>query len=93
MRFMTDPNTSEEAKRHAREILAADGYSVDAPEGVSESEHQMRVNAGYKAALNSECFCALVWLKGDYSELDPDPNVSEEAKQHAIEYLREHGGM
>ena len=60
MRFMTDPNTSEEAKRHAREILAADGYSVDAPEGVSESEHQMRVNAGYKAALNSECFCALV---------------------------------
>ena len=44
---------SNEAKRHAREILEADGYTVDAPEGTSESEHQMRVNAGYKAALNS----------------------------------------
>lgn len=50
-----DPNTSAEAKAHAREILAADGYQEDRPEGVTEDEHQKRVNAGYKAALNSMC--------------------------------------
>ncbi|KAI0818463.1 Conidiation protein 6-domain-containing protein [Trametes gibbosa] len=48
-----NPRTSDEAKQHAREILAADGYQFDRPEGVSEDEHQKRVNAGYKAALNN----------------------------------------
>ncbi|KAH9912770.1 Conidiation protein 6-domain-containing protein [Epithele typhae] len=48
-----NPHTSEEAKRHAKEILEADGYTVETPEGVSETEHQMRVNAGYKAALHN----------------------------------------
>ncbi|KAI8975919.1 Conidiation protein 6-domain-containing protein [Trametes punicea] len=48
-----NPRTSEEAKRHAREILEADGYQFERPEGVSEDEHQKRVNAGYKAALNN----------------------------------------
>ena len=53
MQRETDPRTSAEAKQHAREILEADGYTVDAPEGVSADEHQVRVNAGYKAALRS----------------------------------------
>ncbi|KAI0703986.1 hypothetical protein C8Q76DRAFT_801766 [Earliella scabrosa] len=48
-----NPRTSAEAKQHAREILEADGYTVDAPEGVSADEHQVRVNAGYKAALHN----------------------------------------
>ncbi|KAH9894739.1 Conidiation protein 6-domain-containing protein [Cubamyces lactineus] len=48
-----NPRTSEEAKRHAREILEADGYQFERPEGVTEDEHQKRVNAGYKAALNN----------------------------------------
>ncbi|OSC97077.1 hypothetical protein PYCCODRAFT_1455092 [Trametes coccinea BRFM310] len=48
-----NPNTSAEAKRHAREILEADNYQYDRPEGVTEDEHQKRVNAGYKAALNN----------------------------------------
>ncbi|KAI0325107.1 hypothetical protein GY45DRAFT_1330741 [Cubamyces sp. BRFM 1775] len=48
-----NPRTSEEAKRHAREILEADGYQFERPEGMTEDEHQKRVNAGYKAALNN----------------------------------------
>ncbi|KAH9851477.1 hypothetical protein C2E23DRAFT_886632 [Lenzites betulinus] len=48
-----NPNVSDEAKRHAREILAADGYQYERPEGVAEDEHQKRVNAGYKAAMNN----------------------------------------
>ncbi|KAI0666711.1 hypothetical protein C8Q78DRAFT_994779 [Trametes maxima] len=48
-----NPNTSEGAKQHAREILEADGYQFERPEGVTEDEHQVRVNAGYKAALNN----------------------------------------
>ncbi|KAI0323878.1 hypothetical protein GY45DRAFT_1399012 [Cubamyces sp. BRFM 1775] len=48
-----NPRTSEEAKRHAREILEADGYQFERPEGMTEDEHQKRVNAGYKAALSN----------------------------------------
>nr|VWP01262.1 Protein kinase domain-containing protein [Ganoderma boninense] len=48
-----NPRTSEEAKRHAREILEADGYTVEPAEGMTEDEHQTRVLAGYKAALHN----------------------------------------
>ena len=48
-----DPHASTEAKRHAREILEADGYTVEPGEGVTEDEHQTRVLAGYKAALHN----------------------------------------
>lgn len=48
-----NPRTSDEAKRHAREILEADGYTVEPAEGVTEDEHQTRVLAGYKAALHN----------------------------------------
>ena len=47
-------HTSPEAKAHAREILEAHGYTIERAEGVSESEHETRVLAGYKAALSSE---------------------------------------
>jgi hypothetical protein len=49
---VSDEKTSEEAKAHAREILSAAGYNEYAAD---EKEHQMRVMAGYKAALTSEC--------------------------------------
>ena len=48
-----DPRTSDEAKRHAREILEADGYTVEPGEGMTEDEHLTRVLAGYKAALHN----------------------------------------
>ena len=48
-----DPHASTEAKRHAREILEADGYTVEPGEGVTEDEHQTRVLAGYQAALHN----------------------------------------
>ncbi|OJT10672.1 hypothetical protein TRAPUB_12818 [Trametes pubescens] len=51
----TDPRTSEDAKKHAREILEAAGIQFDAVEDVAAAEHEKRVIAGYKAALNSEC--------------------------------------
>lgn len=50
---LTNEHTSPEAKKHAREILEAHGYTVERAEGVSEDEHQTRVLAGYKAALNN----------------------------------------
>lgn len=38
---MNRPGVSEEAKRHAREVLEASGYSVDMPEGSTEDEHDV----------------------------------------------------
>lgn len=35
------PGVSEEAKRHAREVLEASGYSVEMPEGSTEDEHDV----------------------------------------------------
>ncbi|KAJ6475228.1 Conidiation protein 6-domain-containing protein [Mycena vitilis] len=61
-----------ESEQHAREILEAAGYTVTPNE--PEDEHQVRVIAGYKAALKN-------------------PRVSEEAKKHAHEYLKEHNAL
>ncbi|KAJ7158330.1 hypothetical protein C8R43DRAFT_882425 [Mycena crocata] len=44
--------TSDEAKAHAREILEAAGYTVSGGKEDTD-EHQVRVLAGYKAALNN----------------------------------------
>ncbi|TBU22987.1 Conidiation protein 6-domain-containing protein [Dichomitus squalens] len=48
-----NPRASDEAKQHAREILEADGYTVEPGPGVTQDEHQTRVLAGYKAALHN----------------------------------------
>jgi hypothetical protein len=48
-----DPNVSEEAKQHAREVLEAAGIHQRL-ETHSDEEHQNRVLAGYKAAIHSE---------------------------------------
>ena len=56
LRLTSDPDdrTSAEAKEHAREVLEAAGYTVEPAPGVSQSEHETRVLAGYKAALHSK---------------------------------------
>ncbi|KAJ7783000.1 Conidiation protein 6-domain-containing protein [Mycena metata] len=63
----------DESVAHAREILEAAGYTFT-DEEAKEDEHQVRVLAGYKAALTN-------------------PRVSEEAKEHAREYLKEHNAL
>jgi hypothetical protein len=53
---LSNPNTSETAKDHAREVLDAAGVPDYTGSTEAEfSEHDTRVLAGYKAALNSEC--------------------------------------
>lgn len=52
--WVQNEHTSPEAKKHAREILEAHGYTAERAEGVSQDEYNSRVYAGYKAALNSE---------------------------------------
>jgi hypothetical protein len=55
-RVVPDPNVSEEAKEHAREVLREHGASEtrQVSEPVDPEElHDVRVNAGYKAALHS----------------------------------------
>ncbi|EIW62440.1 uncharacterized protein TRAVEDRAFT_42806 [Trametes versicolor FP-101664 SS1] len=49
----TGSRTSEDAKKHAREILEAAGVQFDAAEGAAAAEHEKRVIAGYKAALHN----------------------------------------
>ncbi|KAF8910841.1 hypothetical protein CPB85DRAFT_1221175 [Mucidula mucida] len=46
-------NTSETAKQHAREILAAAGIDVEPASEAERDEHEVRVLAGYKAALHN----------------------------------------
>ncbi|KAL1945597.1 hypothetical protein VTO73DRAFT_1599 [Trametes versicolor] len=45
--------TSEDAKKHAREILEAAGVQFDAAKGAAAAEHEKHVVAGYKAALHN----------------------------------------
>ncbi|KAJ7158322.1 hypothetical protein C8R43DRAFT_948627 [Mycena crocata] len=68
-----DDASSDEAKAHAREILEAAGYTVSGGKEDTD-EHQVRVLAGYKAALSN-------------------PRVSDGAKKHAEQYLKEHGAI
>lgn len=53
MLIRADPNVSEEAKQHAREVLEAAGIQRKL-DTHSEEEHQHRVLAGYKAAIHSK---------------------------------------
>ncbi|KAJ7158337.1 Conidiation protein 6-domain-containing protein [Mycena crocata] len=68
-----DDASSDEAQAHAREIFEAAGYTVSGGKEDTD-EHQVRVLAGYKAALNN-------------------PRVSDGAKKHAQQYLKEHGAI
>jgi len=53
----TDPNTSDKAKEHAREVLEAEGEEIapaeHSPPASTQDPHTKRVLAGYKAAIHS----------------------------------------
>ena len=56
--FLLDPNVSEKAKRHARDVLEAEGEAVgprpeQSPPSSPHDPHTKRVLAGYKASLRS----------------------------------------
>lgn len=58
---LSDPNVSEKAKRHARDVLEAEGEEVgprpeQSPPSSPHDQHTKRVLAGYKAALRSTSF-------------------------------------
>ena len=95
----TDPRTSEEAKQHAREVLAEEEEEEAHPEQSSpvsaHDRHTKRVLGGYKAALRSTLLGlttagSLVSAKLT-SWLSIDTNVSQEAKDRAREILKEAG--
>ncbi|KAG6907537.1 hypothetical protein DXG01_008573 [Tephrocybe rancida] len=81
----SDQHTSDKAKEHSREILSAAGYHEFE---MDEKLHNTRVLAGYKSALHSMFLSTGQMHAFIYAKTDP--NVSEEAKQHAREYLKEH---
>lgn len=86
--FNTDPHTSTEAKAHAEEVLQAAGIHERHPDH-TDVEHQTRVLAGYKASLHST-LSTLATITPFLTVSLVDPRVSEEAKQHAREYIKEH---
>ena len=80
---------SDEAKAHAREMLGEDVHS-SGHDRKSDDETENRRMGGYKATLKSK-FNALVCILTQPNEMLIDPNVSDEAKEHAEEVLKEHG--
>ncbi len=93
--FRADPNVSEEAKQHAREVLKNEGVATGDDGDDSDDLHQTRVNAGYKAALHSTCLLPrrISLDRGVDSLRTTDPHVSEEAKEHAREVLKSQGEL
>ena len=88
---------SEEAKDHAREAIDELEQSPETQEtrqGYEEDKDETRVNAGYKATMKSEHRIDMVDVRGQtdvYARVDP--NVSEEAKEHARELLDSKGAI
>ena len=68
------------------------GYTVERSGDVSEDEHATRVLAGYKAALHSQSMSLIIQGYLLTTRI-ADPRVSDAAKKHAREYLKEHGAM
>lgn len=82
-----DPNTSEEAKHHAQQVLNA----AESGNGSDDAVDPTRRAAGFKAALHSEHHQPFEILLSALNALNIvllDPNVSTEAKEHAREELR-----
>ena len=100
IRSFTDPKTSEEAKERAREVLEAEGEEVprppkqhSPPPSPQHDEHTKRVLAGYKATLRSKSPSLPSTIVCPFLIILPfvDPKVSEEAKERARDYLKNHG--
>jgi hypothetical protein len=93
-----DPTTSEEAKKHAREVLAAAGVDVgdesSAAPSAKHDQHETHVLAGYKATLHSESgICPKARDGLVDGDLCTDPKTSEEAKTHAREILEKKSAL
>jgi len=71
---------SDEARAHAEQVLQADS---------GDNTDPTRRAAGYKAALHST-FMSSRLVCTPLTSLSSDPNVGEEAKERAKEYLEEH---
>lgn len=65
-------------------------HSSTPPIIIMSTEHDKRVLAGHKAAINS-MICLLLSLLRSLTYL-LDPNVSEEAKEHSAKIVEEMGG-
>ena len=64
-------------------------------EGLQEEKDPVRQNGGYKATLSSTC-CLTSCCKGSTLrtiDTTSDPQVSEEAKQHARDILEERDAL
>ena len=87
---LSNENTSEESKQHSRAQLDELESSGRLGEHSAE-KNTNNVLGGFKATINSE---RPLHLHFELSLIAvPDPNVSEEAKEHARDVLREHGAM
>jgi len=82
-------DVSDEAKAHAREMLDENAHS-SSHDHKSGDQSENRRMGGYKATLKSK-FDASVCTLPQVNEVLIDPNVSDEAKEHAEEVLKEHG--
>ena len=94
---LNNPNVSEEAKEHSRQAiddLESQPETQQAREGYGEPKDEVRVNAGFKATLKSEfAYIPLMSAPSDPDMHVSDPNVSEEAKQHARDVLEERSAL
>ncbi|KAI0334649.1 hypothetical protein GY45DRAFT_1318255 [Cubamyces sp. BRFM 1775] len=89
---INNPRVSEEAKEHSRqaiEELEAQPETQETRAGYEEDKDEVRQNAGYKATLKSECYTFSCYTDRIVTPVAPDPNVSEEAKEHAKDILEE----
>jgi len=82
-------DVSDEAKAHAREMLGENVHS-SSHDRKSDDETENRRMGGYKATLKSK-FDGPMCILPQANEVLIDPNVSDEAKEHAEEVLKEHG--
>ena len=98
---LTDPNTSDEAKEHARGVLQAEGEEVTrverSPPSPTQDPHTRRVIAGYKATIHSTSQglfpryhpprAAFCWISDPHALADQ--KTSDRAKENAKEKLKE----
>ncbi|RDB19737.1 Conidiation-specific protein 6 [Hypsizygus marmoreus] len=83
---LNNPRVSEEAKQHARDFLKQhEAYG-------ERQSREILSAAGYHERVSDEAEHNKRVLAG-YKAALINPNVSEEAKVHAREYLKEHGAL
>lgn len=91
-----NPNVSQEAKDHAREVIANELHGDEARRELYEArgdfdKSEVRVEAGLKASVfypSNPSFSSLTWLTYLlYSSAEKNPRNTEWGKMHAAEKL------